>query len=261
MHFSFCLPSLAAFSIFITGIRAALSTTGTTVFLNDVAYYIPPAPVGSLQFPATLSAESAFVPITVLQTTSEVVATDISVLVANFTIEDDVYQSGFLEHTFIQQVGIASRFRRRSASIANCTVVPVAAVSSLIPTGPYFLTSSGDLHQAYRLYPDSQGAFTETVIEALAGSYSVLPAGIVGQVKAVAVPSRLYYTATAEKPLAGIYHLSNFETLFTNIIMRRAAWDQGYIRPRGTSDELREPSVLSPLSSSCEHGLPCSEAY
>lgn len=36
------------------------------------------------------------------------------------------------------------------------------------------------------------------------GSYSVLPANIPGQQLAVAVPSRLYFTKTADKPLAGV---------------------------------------------------------
>ncbi|KND89148.1 hypothetical protein TOPH_06211, partial [Tolypocladium ophioglossoides CBS 100239] len=36
------------------------------------------------------------------------------------------------------------------------------------------------------------------------GSYTVLPANVPGQSLAVAVPSRLYYTKTLEKPLAGI---------------------------------------------------------
>ena len=49
-----------------------------------------------------------------------------------------------------------------------------------------------------------QGAFTESVIGNGDGSYSVLPAGIEGQKLALAVPSRLYFTKTAEKPLAGV---------------------------------------------------------
>lgn len=49
-----------------------------------------------------------------------------------------------------------------------------------------------------------QGAFTESAIANGDGTYSVLPAGTVGQKQAIAVPSRLYYTKTAEKPLAGV---------------------------------------------------------
>lgn len=76
--------------------------------------------------------------------------------------------------------------------------------TSSIPSGPYFVTSTGALHQAWKLYSDFQGAFLETVIANQDGSFSVLPANLEGQSLAVAVPSRLYYAKTAEKPLAGV---------------------------------------------------------
>lgn len=60
------------------------------------------------------------------------------------------------------------------------------------------------IYQAWRLYSDFEGAFTETIVPSSGGAFSVLPAGIPGQNLAVAVPSRLYYTATPAKPLAGI---------------------------------------------------------
>lgn len=207
MRLSLYPPSAIVLSLAvsrISSVTAALLTTGTTVFLNDVAYYIPPMPVATLPFPKTLSTKSAFVPITILRTAGDIATADVSSLVANFANVDDVYQPAFLEHTFIQQVG-SSKLRRRSLSSSNCTIVPAGATTELIPTGPYFMAPTGSLYQAYRLYADTQGAFTETVIEGLDGSYSVLPAGIAGQSLAVAVPSRLYYTATAKKPLAGEY--------------------------------------------------------
>ena len=56
----------------------------------------------------------------------------------------------------------------------------------------------------YRLYADVQGAFCETTTINADGSFSVLPANVPGQSLAVAVPSRLYYRQTAQKPLAGV---------------------------------------------------------
>lgn len=74
-----------------------------------------------------------------------------------------------------------------------------------LPSGPYFVDgSSGAVYQAYRLYSDTIGAFTETAIGNGDGTYSVLPANIPGQHLAVAVPSRSYFTKTAAKPLAGV---------------------------------------------------------
>jgi hypothetical protein len=60
------------------------------------------------------------------------------------------------------------------------------------------------LHRAYRLYPDHQIAFTESIYTNSKGEHSVLPANLPDQSLPIAVPSRLYYKKTAEKPLAGI---------------------------------------------------------
>ena len=75
-----------------------------------------------------------------------------------------------------------------------------------IPLGPYFLnTNTGGLHQAYRLYSDFAGAFTEGIMVSDNGIFTVLPAAVDGSADlTVGVPSRLYYTKTAEKPLAGV---------------------------------------------------------
>ena len=95
----------------------------------------------------------------------------------------------------------------QSHHLRNCTILSSNSNqqnSSQVPTGPYFISSSGSLYQAYRLYSDTQGAFSETTIINPDGQYSVLPANIPGQSLVIAVPSRLYYTKTAEKPLAGV---------------------------------------------------------
>lgn len=62
----------------------------------------------------------------------------------------------------------------------------------------------GTVHKAFRLYPDSQAAFSETIYTNVNGNHSVLPAGLPGGGPAIAVPSRLYYKATPGKPLAGV---------------------------------------------------------
>lgn len=78
---------------------------------------------------------------------------------------------------------------------------------SAVPPGPYFLSSDGSLYQPYRLYSDTSGAFTQPLIAASGSSmtYSALPDTVPGiDSPGVAVPSRLYYTKTADKPLAGV---------------------------------------------------------
>lgn len=87
------------------------------------------------------------------------------------------------------------------------------------PQGPYFVSSRGGVHQAYRLFSDNQEAFIESVYTNPAGKHFVLPAHVAGHGLAIAVPSRLYYTRTATKPLAGmrlgvkdIYDISGIKT-------------------------------------------------
>jgi hypothetical protein len=86
---------------------------------------------------------------------------------------------------------------------SSITILSGTASKDLAP-GPYFINAAGHVYEAWRLFSDVQSAFTESTIGNGDGSYSVLPAGIVGQKQAIAVPSRLYFTKTAEKPLAGV---------------------------------------------------------
>ncbi|KAK3933741.1 putative amidase [Diplogelasinospora grovesii] len=86
-----------------------------------------------------------------------------------------------------------------------------------LPQGPYFLTPDNFLAEAWRLYPDTQDAFATTFAPTSATSRdkanemsslsSVRPLATIddGAIwRSVAVPSRLYYTADSDKPLAGL---------------------------------------------------------
>ena len=76
-----------------------------------------------------------------------------------------------------------------------------------IPQGPYFLGPTGDLFQPYRLYADTEGAFTQPIVpyDVGIGIYAALPATVPGiSAPGIAVPSRLSYTRTSAKPLAGV---------------------------------------------------------
>ena len=77
---------------------------------------------------------------------------------------------------------------------------------SAIPPGPYLLSPTGELYQPWRLYSDTEGAFTQPLIPStVKDTYTALPATVPGiDSPGVAVPSRLYYTKTSDKPLAGV---------------------------------------------------------
>lgn len=196
----------------------SFAPTGQTVDLDGISYYLPADPVTTIGTYGPLHKKAhgsgGLTPLTVV-TTSGPGYSDISALISNFTAVDDVFAAGFLEAVYIQYSGSkpyghhgwGNGFGGKGLGLNGTDAVYSSYVTNgtAIPQGPYFMSSSGAVYEAWRLYSDFQGAFTETLIPASDGvSYSVLPANVPGQSLAVAVPSRLYYTRTAEQPLAGV---------------------------------------------------------
>ncbi|KAF1930165.1 glutamyl-tRNA amidotransferase [Didymella exigua CBS 183.55] len=185
-----------AFLILVANVQAAVSSTGFTVSLTDIDYFLPPKPVaiiaGCDQIKAAF-ADGPFVPFTVVKIADHCTL-DVSSITAKYTEEDDVWQEGFLDALYV-----------KGGSVCNIsTTVITGTVSGELKPGPYFINAAGQVYEAWRLYSDVTGAFTESAIANGDGSYSVLPAGIMGQKLALAVPSRLYFEKTNAKPLAGV---------------------------------------------------------
>lgn len=77
----------------ILGAQAAVSSTGFTVSLTDVDYFLPPKPIASIagcEGLQSLFEDGTFAPFTVLSGSSSV---------SSFAEKDDVWQEGFLEGT------------------------------------------------------------------------------------------------------------------------------------------------------------------
>ncbi|KAI4908419.1 hypothetical protein J4E90_009044 [Alternaria incomplexa] len=188
--------SIGVASFVVAGVQAAVSSTGFTVSLTDIDYFLPPKPVAKISSCEEIQAsfeDAPFVPFTVVKAQDGGV--DIASLTASYA-HDDVWQEGFMDAIYVQ--GSDSKPMNSSLTILSGTA------SKELPPGPYFINAAGHVYEAWRLFSDMQGAFTESAIANGDGSYSVLPAGTVGQKHAIAVPSRLYFTKTAEKPLAGV---------------------------------------------------------
>lgn len=190
-----------------------LTPTGQTLFLDGIPYYAPPDPVTNIaSFSNVLQAATeagGLLPITVVSANSTSYSgKDFAATVADYTARDDVFSAGFLEAVYVQYLTVSRTSEgvnlTSSLNITGPVVTTYTAKDNAIPDGPYFVSATGAVYEAWRLYSDTQGAFFETSIQNGDGTYSVLPANVGGQHLAAAVPSRLYYTATAEKPLAGI---------------------------------------------------------
>ncbi|KAI8269682.1 Amidase 1 [Colletotrichum sp. SAR11_239] len=183
---------------------ADLVTTGASLKLDDVYYFVSPFSQGkpsnaSLDL-KTLPRAFGFTPITVV---AEAVAShDLTSLFSNWTAQDDVWQPAFLNAIFLAGAGPKSTYARGNTTSA---VLPLSKLAS-IPSGPYFLdTTTGEVHQAFRLYPDFAGAFSESLLQTPDGTFQTLSAQVPASASlTVGVPSRLYFTPTPEKPLAGV---------------------------------------------------------
>ncbi|KAI8296509.1 Amidase 1 [Colletotrichum sp. SAR 10_98] len=183
---------------------ADLVTTGASLKLDDVYYFVSPFAQGkpsnaSLDL-KTLPRAFGFTPITVV---AEAVAShDLTSLFSNWTAQDDVWQPAFLNAIFLAGAGPKSGYARGNTTSA---VLPLSKLAS-IPSGPYFLdTTTGEVHQAFRLYPDFAGAFSESLLQTPEGTFQTLSAQVPASASlTVGVPSRLYFTPTPEKPLAGV---------------------------------------------------------
>lgn len=206
---------LAIVSIIATLSTAAaqLVSTGLSVSLNDVYYFVSPFPSGKVD----VSRESlrsvpevfGLKPVTVVR--DAVAWSDLAELFSNWTAIDDVYQAAFSEAIFLPELK-HRRTNSPSADVAEKEIFPgsksslVSLGKAEIPSGPYFLeVATGNLHPVYRLYDDFAGAFTEPLIPTPDGRFQPMSAKIPGSsTLTVGVPSRLYFTRSAEKPLAGV---------------------------------------------------------
>lgn len=193
--------------------------TGQTVELDGIPYYLPPNPVATLHAESVLrskaSASGGWTPLTVIVTNdTKYSSQDLQATITSYTASDDVFSPGFLAAIYVQHTASVPRgYRWSSPTLTNTTNSTSSCISStsvsnqslVLPAGPYFFSSTGAIYEAWRLYSDLAGAFLESLTTTTGGeTYSVLPAGVAGQAIAIAVPSRLYFTKTSAKPLAGV---------------------------------------------------------
>ncbi|KAJ5205176.1 Amidase [Penicillium cf. griseofulvum] len=163
------------------------------------------------------------IPLTVIRTDKALLTTNIiKETISNYSTADDVFQVGFLEAVFLSYDGhgrgqVEPTVQKSLKGLGNKLVMvsskyqsgkhfTSAKLRDDIPNGPYFYSpQTGEIYQAFRLYSDHQLAFTEAALSDGAGGFKPLPATSSGAMtKSVAVPSRLYYSPTSTKPLAGL---------------------------------------------------------
>ncbi|CAG7977395.1 unnamed protein product [Penicillium salamii] len=125
--------------------------------------------------------------------------------IERFGRSDDVWSPEFLQNVVLQSTSSQASIPdgvedllQPYIYLSNTSSIYVSSFSSgMLNEGPYFLNMRR-LHPAYRLYPDYAGAFIAPTVSTEDAYRSKYASSL-----AVAVPSRLYYKPTPEKPFAG----------------------------------------------------------
>ncbi|KUL90619.1 hypothetical protein ZTR_00100 [Talaromyces verruculosus] len=135
---------------------------------------------------------------------------EIDAKIAWFEQVDDVFHRDFLQVALVyrpldacdqkQLLAILSRFGTRELHCLGLSR------PDNIPEGPYFIQSQ-TLYQTWRLHENTYDAFYISIIQSNDGSNVHLPvnASSPGRHLAIAVPSRLHYPSSVEKPLNGLH--------------------------------------------------------
>ncbi|CAH0025316.1 unnamed protein product [Clonostachys rhizophaga] len=195
--------------VFLPVCAASITSTGSTIVLNNVPYYISPHSVGSIALEIhaldSIDCVFGFAPVSVLPPGTQ--PDDISRVFTSWNATDDVFQPGFSQ-LMLNETQSLNNSTTQKVEVTGQGTSTVASymAESRVSEGPYFLDkTTGNLHQAYRLYDDFAGAFTEALLDNNDGTFQVLSAKVAGSAtSSIGVPSRLYYKPSKEKPLAGV---------------------------------------------------------
>lgn len=87
----------------------------------------------------------------------------------DFRAKDDVWSRDFIGSIIVQTTDVDRELTGeeikilRSLGASDIRLFPNGVLDAQLPQGPYFL-HHGQLHQAYRLYPDTAGAFIVSTV-------------------------------------------------------------------------------------------------
>ncbi|KXJ93986.1 amidase signature domain-containing protein [Microdochium bolleyi] len=205
------VKAVVALTLLAQCAAAKMTPMGLTMAINDIPYHVPVESVGKLSSCTGLQGMPGsydLTPITIFDVhQANCSAETLSQFVADYLEKDDVFNEGFLQGVYLRNndVNVTAPDITAHPSIACIKAITTAMLD--VPAGPYVLSqSTGELYTPYRLYSDTMGAFHQGVIAAADGQHWIpLHSAIAGSsAVTVAVPSRLYYKPTADKPLAGV---------------------------------------------------------
>ncbi|KAF5626330.1 D-mandelate dehydrogenase [Fusarium sp. NRRL 25303] len=202
--------SLLTLAAFYGVARTGLVNLGATVSVNGVYYFVHPEPVGILPSSSGLHRDRnfEFLPVTVFEAIdNRFDESTFNDTVKAWLAQDDVFNKGFLQEIYVKKdsndVPGLPNYQDQGNMSSSWEEIDY---TFNVPNGPYILNpSTGSLHTPYRLYLDTQGAFTQGAIPLSSGSFAPLPAALPGSSSiTVGVPSRIYHLPSDDYPLAGV---------------------------------------------------------
>ncbi|QYT05271.1 Amidase domain-containing protein [Trichoderma simmonsii] len=210
------LPILLA-AIFAIFYRQAMAggIVSTVVRVGDISYYLHPLNHSGfhLDIP-TFDRDTTAEACTILTIDCHFPnAAELKTILDDFRTKDDVWSRDFIGTIIVQTTDIDLKLTEndkdilRSLGANDIHLFYNGAAEVQLPQGPYFLHHR-QLYQAYRLYPDTADAFMVATVPDDGDGFRSLDASAYGEqfpsALTVAVPSRLYYTKSCEKPYAGL---------------------------------------------------------
>ncbi|KAI0696652.1 amidase signature enzyme [Cerioporus squamosus] len=202
--------------------QVAIQDSGRTLTLGGVSYFVPPSPVSALHDLSALSiaaksASNGLVPFSIIPTSKFVFdGGALQDTIDDWSTRDDVWSKEFLTGIYITYNGTRALPSTSLLSVQKTLGINFVLLSKsyllgigltkALPAGPYFLEpASGNVFEAFRLYNDENQSFVYGTIPDGNGGFQVLSAKVPGAAtETIGVPSRLYFTATTAKPLAGM---------------------------------------------------------
>ncbi|OAA56494.1 Amidase [Cordyceps fumosorosea ARSEF 2679] len=208
----------AILGLFGLAVSASVVFNGASVQVDDRYFFIDPHVAGELPVPPPTTAAAlagGFAGVTVVQKqhhgdgAGDVASLD--TLLRGWAELDDVFQASFLEGGVYTVVDVSSaEMLPTSMQLLNTTAqvhaLPNNTSAASLPSGPYFLdVRTGQAHRVLRLYDDFTNSFTGSLLQNPDGSVRTLSAQRpTAATLTIGVPSRLYFTRSPARPLAGV---------------------------------------------------------
>ncbi|KKZ66861.1 hypothetical protein EMCG_07467 [[Emmonsia] crescens] len=180
--------------------------------LDEASYFVSPPSKDEGRFSKSWSVSG---PCTVIRASNVQITPEYLIETRRKLSQDDVWAYSFLHYlvfqpqTSHQTVQISAAAQRTLETWGSQVLSADNSETQDLQPGPYFC-NAGRLHKVYRLYPDTAGAFISATIQSPNDPYLYhsLNISVFTQehpsTLTVGVPSRLYFTPTKEKPLAGL---------------------------------------------------------